>query len=381
MGVSPHIITDSRNVTFSVDGISNVAFSWLHLSEDPSFTEGTYTTQPFDDEVEFELSCGSGNGPRTVYARAFNQYGLMSNIAIISFLLDISLPFVTVYPQPITTYCDKLLLAGTKSSNSSIIINGEEVVTTDILIDWSAYVDFEIGSNTLLITSAIDDCIESEPISITIIRIAQPDDTLFTVDILEPSYRVPINDSTPDLTFVITDNDGNPVPELADAIVDGYGEVIILIDGQRHYCYPDKADECAYVDGYGYGYSYGDGYSYNEITSGRGVLEEEDYKLVAIDCCNIILTVSCLRVLIDCICVCDKNVIWTDIVNGTTNYHYVAFDNIHIDEKGFVTGDIVTITNQTGILPRSDAIIIATTYPEFASTWGACTWGKDLFGA
>ena len=364
------IITDSRTVTFSLDGISNVSFSWVQLSEDSTFPEGGYTTQPFDDELEFVLSCG--NSIKTVYARAFNEYGLMSNTVCISFLLELATPELLVYPPPLTTYCDEICMAGTKSAGASINLNGEEVVAADDSIDWSFCIDLQIGTNTLTIVAIAEDCEESTSTVVSIVRIEQPDPTVFTIDIVEPAFEIPINDNTPELLFTISDADGDTVSDLADAVVDGYGEIIVLIDGERLFCGPDTADECAY----GYGYD-----EYGAIETGRGVVEEGDYELRITDCGDIDLVVSCLRVLIDCVCACDENVRWTELVDCTTNFHYVALDNIHIDEKGFVTGDIVTITNQTGILPRPDAIIIATSEPSFSKTFGACEFGEGTFGA
>ncbi len=363
------ITTSSRTVIFSLDGVSNVSFSWIHLSEDLLFPEGGYTTQPFDDELEFELSCG--NGIKTVYARAINELGLLSNVVCISFLLQLDVAELLVYPPPLTTFCDELCLAGTKSAGASIQLNGEEVVAANDSIDWSFCTDLQIGTNTLTIAAVAEDCEDSESV-IAIVRIEQPDPTLFTIDILEPSFTIPINDSAPELLFTITDDNGDPA-DLIDAVVDGYGEIIVLIDGERLFCGPDTSDECAY--GYGYGYGYGD------IQTGRGIVEEGEYQLRITDCGDIDLTVSCLRVLIDCVCACSDNLRWTGLEDCVTNFHFVALDDIHIDERGFVTGDIVTITNQTGIPPRPDAIIVATSEPSFSKTWGACEFSEGKFGA
>lgn len=460
------ITTTTRDVKFTVTGISSVDFSFLHLSEDSTFTEGQYVTVPFDNPISFQLSCG--DGLKTIFVRGINEYGLVSNTITASFFvvpdgygygygygLDLQqpTPIIDVFPVSLTTTEAQVTIAGTKTAGTSVeirIVDGYSVtvvatVPASSSVDWHTTLDLDIGANDFVAVSILEGCEESTPESFSIIRI-QPDPDVLTIEISEPCFQVPINDNTPELSFTILDKNGNPITGITDPVLDGYGEIIVLIDDERLYC----GDPQPYP--YGYGTSYG-GYGPFETT--RGVVCEGTYTLRAVgldsssgstttttssstttttfgnkllhkfalpsplnavaflgngftlfpqeigylwtgtavttssssttfestSTAALQLIVDSIKVLIDGICLCATNVIWTGLQDGVTNFHYVAIDNIRLDERGFPTGDLVTITNTTGILPRSDAIIVATTTPNFGGTWGALEFGEGLFGA
>jgi len=148
--ISPQILSGTKEVDTSI---------WINEVEVlPISFETTWT-------YDFNLSEGENNISITSKDSAENE----SSEATVKIILDSILPTTPTLNEVITpTNISIQILSGTKENNSSIWLNGVEVVPLDSSVNWSHSYNLSEGNNNISVTSRDATGNESSAISATI---------------------------------------------------------------------------------------------------------------------------------------------------------------------------------------------------------------------